>query len=93
MSKHNAMTQRRSLGPRTRRTAALSIAAVVASGAAADAAPLLAAPGDCAQPIREVDTGPLHALPSAGSGGVAGSPADHFVPVAGLPASSLPGKY
>ena len=79
MSKHNAMTQRRSLGPRTRRTAALSVAAVVASGAAADAAPLLAAPGDCAQPIREVDTGPLHALPA---GGVAGPPAAHLAPIA-----------
>jgi hypothetical protein len=59
--------------------AAAGMAVLAGSSASAES---LAAPGDCAQPIRDLDTGPLGALPAAGSGGVAGPPVVHFPPVA-----------
>jgi len=59
--------------------AAVSVA-LTASTATADSVSL-AAPGDCAQPIRDLDTGPVSALPTAGAG-VAGPPVVHFAPVA-----------
>jgi len=59
--------------------AAVSVA-LTASAATADSVSL-AAPGDCAQPIRDLDTGPVNALPTAGDG-VSGPPAAHFAPIA-----------
>lgn len=58
-------------------SAALVAACLAVSSAAAES-PSLAAPGDCAQPIRDFETGPI--TPSVSSGGVAGPPA--FSPVA-----------
>ena len=60
--------------------AAVSMALLIVSAASAGS-PSLAAPGDCAQPIRDLDTGPLPRPPSGNSGGVAGPPADLFAPV------------
>jgi len=57
-------------------TAAL-FAACFATPIAAD--PSIAAPGDCAQPYRELDTGPVP--PSVSSAGVAGPASSHFAPV------------
>jgi hypothetical protein len=54
--------------------------ALTASTATADSVSL-AAPGDCAQPIRDLDTGPVSALATAGAG-VAGPAAIHFAPIA-----------
>ena len=62
-----------------RGTTALLAACLAASTAAADS-PSLAAPGDCAQPNRDFDSGPV--LPNVSSGGVAGPPTAHFAPVA-----------
>lgn len=58
--------------------AAVWTALLLGSAANAGSASL-AAPGDCAQPSRDLDTGPLQVLPT---GGVAGPPAAHFVPIA-----------
>jgi len=70
------------------RIAGLAIACLAASTAAADSASL-AAPGDCAQPSRDLDPGPV--LPAVSSAAVAGSPVSHFVPIAILGnAGSLP---
>lgn len=57
--------------------AAAGMAVLAGSAASAES---LAAPGDCAQPIRDIDTGPIAALPAAG--GIAGPPAAHFAPIA-----------
>jgi hypothetical protein len=62
------------------RKLAIAVALIAASAARADS-PSLAAPGDCAQPIRELDTGPRTAPPPVSSG-VAGPPAAHFAPLA-----------
>jgi hypothetical protein len=56
------------------------ICLVIGPAAYADSASL-AAPGDCAQPVRDLDTGPLQALPPGSSDGVAGPASAHFVPI------------
>lgn len=81
----DATTGRRDRSFADRAAAGIASAVLVAVGAAADPEipPSLAAPGDCAQPIRDLDTGPVHeALPASASRGVAGLPALHFAPIA-----------
>jgi hypothetical protein len=56
------------------------ICLVIGPAAYADSASL-AAPGDCAQPVRDLDTGPLQALPPVSSDGVAGPASAHCVPI------------
>ena len=60
------------------------IAAIpVALTATAAIAGSLAAPGDCAQAIRNLDTGPVSAQPIAPTsrGSASGAPIDHFAPI------------
>jgi hypothetical protein len=64
-----------------------TVLAATATTASADS-PSLAAPGDCAQPIWDLDTGPVHAqrtAPVTDSGGapesLTGSLTDYFTPV------------